>query len=192
MHWSLWGVSHLCLAENVNCNEILGLVAGQDYIEFIDQLSEFKGVLVSKYKIHFASRVVLILLKLYWAPDFVEFMPGRFSHFNITIAYSNSNFCGTWTPRFCKFTSNFSKTSTPQSVVQLPRKTRMLTLLRVYLFVFVICHDVQNSSSHSQVLCVSTMCYYCRVITKNMWQCYFRRVFVYSENYKRHTSSVVC
>ena len=59
------------------------------------------------------SRGVLVLLKFYWAPDIVEFVLGRFSHFNIAIAYSNSTFCGAWTPSFCEFTQNFSKTSTP-------------------------------------------------------------------------------
>ena len=42
--------------------------------------------------------------KFYWAPDFVEFVLGRFSHFYIAIAYSNSTFCGAWTPSFCEFT----------------------------------------------------------------------------------------
>ena len=56
---------------------------------------------------------VLVLLKLYWAPDIVEFVLGRFSHFYIAIAYSNSTFCGAWTPSSCEFTQNFSKTSTP-------------------------------------------------------------------------------
>ena len=56
---------------------------------------------------------VLVLLKFYWAPDIVKFVLGRFSHFNIAIAYSNSTFCGAWTPSFCEFTQNFSKTSTP-------------------------------------------------------------------------------
>ena len=42
-----------------------------------------------------------------------------FSHFNIAIAYSNSKFCGAWTPSFCEFTCNFGKTSTPlRSVLQ--------------------------------------------------------------------------
>ena len=35
MHWSLWGVSHLGLAKLVNCNQIPGHVAVQDYIEFL-------------------------------------------------------------------------------------------------------------------------------------------------------------
>ena len=56
---------------------------------------------------------VLVLLQLYWAPDIVEFVLGRFSHFNIAIAYTTSTFCGTWTPSFCEFTQIFSKTSTP-------------------------------------------------------------------------------
>ena len=59
-------------------------------------------------------RGVLVLLKFYWAPDIVKFVLGRFSHFYIAIAYSNSKFCGAWTPSFCEFTQNFSKTSTPQ------------------------------------------------------------------------------
>ena len=58
-------------------------------------------------------RGVLGLLKFYWAPDIVKFVLGRFSHFNIAIAYSNSTFCGAWTPSFCEFTQIFSKTSTP-------------------------------------------------------------------------------
>ena len=50
---------------------------------------------------------VLVLLKFYWALDIVEFVLGRFSHFNIAIAYSNSTFCGAWTPSFCeKFQQN--------------------------------------------------------------------------------------
>ena len=56
---------------------------------------------------------MLVLLKLYWAPDIVKFVLGRFSHFNIAIAYSNSTFCSAWTPSFCEFTQIFSKTSTP-------------------------------------------------------------------------------
>ena len=36
LDWSLWGVSHLGRAKLVNCNQILGHVADQDYIEFID------------------------------------------------------------------------------------------------------------------------------------------------------------
>ena len=40
-------------------------------------------------------------------------MLGTFSHFYIAIAYSNFTFCGAWTPSFCEFTQNFSKTSTP-------------------------------------------------------------------------------
>ena len=56
---------------------------------------------------------VLVLLKFYWAPDIVEFVLGRFSHFNIAITYSNCTFCGAWTSTFCEFTQNFSKTSTP-------------------------------------------------------------------------------
>ena len=61
-------------------------------------------------------RGVLVLLKLYWAPDIVEFVLGRFSHFNIAITYSNSTFCGAWTPSFCEFTQIFSKTSTPSGI----------------------------------------------------------------------------
>ena len=54
------------------------------------------------------------LTNIFWVSYFVEFVLGRFSHFNIAIAYSNSNFCGAWTASFCEFTCNFSKTSTPQ------------------------------------------------------------------------------
>ena len=56
---------------------------------------------------------VLVLLKLYWAPDIVEFVLGGFSHFYIAITHSNSAFCGAWTPSVCEFTQIFSKTSTP-------------------------------------------------------------------------------
>ena len=59
---------------------------------------------------------VLVLLKFHWAPDIMEFVLGRFSHFNIAIAYSNSTFCGAWTPSFCEFTQIFSKTSTPLQI----------------------------------------------------------------------------
>ena len=52
------------------------------------------------------------LTNIFWVSYFVEFVLGRFSHFNIAIAYSNSKFCGAWTPRFCEFTWNFSKTNT--------------------------------------------------------------------------------
>ena len=45
---------------------------------------------------------MLVLLKFYCAPDIVEFVLGRFSHFYIAIAYSNSTFCGAWTPSFCE------------------------------------------------------------------------------------------
>ena len=54
------------------------------------------------------------LTKIFWISYFVEFVLGIFSHFNIAIAYSNSKFCGAWTPSFCEFTCNFGKTSTPQ------------------------------------------------------------------------------
>ena len=53
------------------------------------------------------------LTKIFWVSYFVEFVLGRFSHFNIAIAYSNSKFCGASTSRFCEFTCNLSKTSTP-------------------------------------------------------------------------------
>ena len=39
----------------------------------------------------------------------MEFVLGRFSHFCIAIAYSNSTFCGAWTPSFCEFTGKLSK-----------------------------------------------------------------------------------
>ena len=79
---------------------------------------------------------VLVLLKFYWAPDIVEFVLGRFSHFNIAIAYSNSTFCGTWTRSFCEFTKNFSKTSTP------------LLLQHCSRGVLVFLNFVKNSSEH--------------------------------------------
>ena len=47
-------------------------------------------------------------LQILWSLCSVDFHT-----FNIAIAYSNSTFCGAWTPSFCEFTQNFSKTSTP-------------------------------------------------------------------------------
>ena len=61
-------------------------------------------------------RGVLVLLKFWGAPDIVEFVLGRFSHFNIAIAFWNSKLCGAWTPSFCEFTWIFSKTSTPLAI----------------------------------------------------------------------------
>ena len=52
---------------------------------------------------------VLVLLKLYGTPDFVEFVLGRFSHFYIATAYSNFTFFDAWTPSFCEFTGKMSK-----------------------------------------------------------------------------------
>ena len=62
------------------------------------------------------------LTNLFWVSHFVEFVLGRCSDFNIAIAYSNSKFCGAWTPSFCEFTCNSSKTSTPLFVyyIKLP------------------------------------------------------------------------
>ena len=58
------------------------------------------------------GRGVLVLLKfekkLFWVSDFVEFVLGKFSHFNIAITYSMAP----ETPNFCEFTWNLSKTST--------------------------------------------------------------------------------
>ena len=45
---------------------------------------------------------VLVLLKLCLAPDFVEFVLGRFSQFYIAIVYSNSTICDAWTLSFCE------------------------------------------------------------------------------------------
>ena len=39
----------------------------------------------------------------------MEFVLGRFSDFNIAIAYSNSTFCGARTPSFCEFTLKLSE-----------------------------------------------------------------------------------
>ena len=55
------------------------------------------------------TRGVLVFLKLCGAPDFVEFVLSRFSHFNIAIAYSNFTLFGAWTPSFCEFTRKMSK-----------------------------------------------------------------------------------
>ena len=56
------------------------------------------------FEMRFCFWDVLVLLKFYRAPDIVEFVLGKFSHFNIAIAYSNSKFCGARTPSFCEFT----------------------------------------------------------------------------------------
>ena len=50
-----------------------------------------------------------ICAKFYWAQNFVEFVLGCFSYFNIEIAYLNFTFCGAWTPIFCEFTWKLSK-----------------------------------------------------------------------------------
>ena len=47
MHWNLWGVSHLGLAKLGNCNQILGHVADQDCIEFIDSARVYIKSVVS-------------------------------------------------------------------------------------------------------------------------------------------------
>ena len=55
---------------------------------------DLKTVKISAIQAHtstFRYRGVLILLRVSY---FVEFVLGRFSHFNIVIAYSNSKFCG--------------------------------------------------------------------------------------------------
>ena len=63
------------------------------------------------------ARFAEIWLKYFEFHILAYLILGRFSHFNIAITYSNSKFCGTWTPSFCEFTCNLSKTSTPQSSV---------------------------------------------------------------------------
>ena len=91
----------------------------------------------------FLSWGVLVLLKFYWAPDIVEFVLGRFSHFNIAITYSNSTFCGAWTPSFCEFTQNFSKTSTPQDLYRILLKAESEGIL----------HDVDMAEVEKLILC---------------------------------------
>ena len=86
---------------------------------------------------HF-PRGVLVLPKLYWAPDFMEFVLGRFSHFNIAIAYSNSTFCGAWTPSFCEFTQIFSKTSTPLDRDPLYGRVECILVINVLLLIFCV------------------------------------------------------
>ena len=107
------------------------------------------------------SRGVLVLLKLYWAPDIVEFVLGRFSHFNIAIAYSNSTFCGAWTPSFCEFTENFSKTSTPQelnclAVRHLNHYTKLISVFVlgcnwILIQAWVILSNSSNSSNWTKI-----------------------------------------
>ena len=46
----------------------------------------------------------------------MEFVLGRFSHFYIAIAYSNSTFCGAWTPSICEFTWKLSNISGKRAV----------------------------------------------------------------------------
>ena len=74
---------------------------------------------------------VLVSLKLYWVPDIAKFILGRFSHFKIVIAYSNSKICGAWSPSFCEFTCNFGKTSTPLQLLF------FLPIFYLVLFVFM-------------------------------------------------------
>ena len=81
-------------------------------------------------------RGVFVSLKFHWAPGIVEFVLGRFSHFNIAIAYSNSKFCGAWTLIFCEFTSNFSKTRTPLAI---PKGNRIhIFMLSTYTFIVLV------------------------------------------------------
>ena len=68
------------------------------------------------------------LTKIFWVSYFVEFVLGRFSHFNIAIAYSNSKFCSAWTPSFCQLTCNFGKTSTPQPTYDLNERSQKDTV----------------------------------------------------------------
>ena len=68
---------------------------------------------------------MLVLLKFYWAPDVVEFVLGRFSHFYIAIAYSDSTFCHAWTRSFCEFTWKMSKFQENEHTPGL--KTKFLT-----------------------------------------------------------------
>ena len=84
------------------------------------------------------TRGVLVLLKFYWAPDIEEFVLGRFSHFNIAIAYSNSTFCIAWTQSFCEFTWKLSKF---QEYEHIPVKHDW-RLLKAFLHV---CHTVADT-----------------------------------------------
>ena len=63
----------------------------------------------------------------------MEFVLGRFSHFNIEIAYSNSTFCGTWMPRFCEFTwklSTFRQNEhTPEAILPIDGFSRQSWIL---------------------------------------------------------------
>ena len=73
----------------------------------LEMYLELQGLFVPFARV--GSWGVLVLLRFYWAPYIVEFVLGRFSHFNIAIAYSNSTFCGTWTSCFYEFTWKLAK-----------------------------------------------------------------------------------
>ena len=77
MHWSLWGVSHLGLAKLVNCNQILGHVADQDCVEFIDSFGlliqadhcyvSFSSCSTWKFRVTTKSPQLHISAQKYWS-----------------------------------------------------------------------------------------------------------------------------
>ena len=67
MHWSLWGVSQLSLAKLVNCNQILGHVADQDCIEFIDSILNNASVMLIIH--YFPENVFVVSISGYDASN---------------------------------------------------------------------------------------------------------------------------
>ena len=65
MHWSLWGVSHLSLVKLGNYNQILDHVADQDYIAFIDLITNLYLVISLK-------NVSALIIVFYYPIDIFE------------------------------------------------------------------------------------------------------------------------
>ena len=70
----------------------------------------------------------------------MEFVLGRFSHFNIAIAYSNSTFCGAWTPSFCEFTWKLPKFKENEHTPGM--HSCLFYIYRYYCLKFICCQMV--------------------------------------------------
>ena len=94
LHYKLWSITNKLVHP-----EILTLLEVESNKEVITSIREPDLGMLDKLSIKLCQNYktnliwgVLVLLKFYWAPDIVKFVLGRFSHFNIAIAYSNSKF----------------------------------------------------------------------------------------------------
>ena len=91
------------------------------YLNWIWPVHELtQGSHSSRIYLHFSSYpACTLLVQIYWAPDFAEFMLGRCSYLCIAIAYSNSTFCGAWT--FCEFPRQLSTVPGRLSIRQMAK-----------------------------------------------------------------------